>query len=196
MSFRQGIDGISAQISTSGQFRIAALFIVSLSLFFPVLYRLINLWATNPDYSHGFFVLPIAVFMLWRKRSQLVTVELQPSWIGLPVFILSVVSYTISFAANFHTLTHLLMIVILLSLVLFIAGWPLMRLAYLSILFIIFMFPIPESYYILLTNPLKLLITSISAGVINILGIPVYQDGNLLFFADTKLEVAEACSGI
>lgn len=29
-----------------------------------------------------------------------------------------------------------------------------------------------------------------------LLGIPVYRDGNLLFFANTHLEVAEACSGV
>ena len=58
------------------------------------------------------------------------------------------------------------------------------------------MFPIPNAYYILITNPLKLMITDISAHIIQLFGIPVYQDGNLLFFANTSLEVAEACSGI
>jgi exosortase len=58
------------------------------------------------------------------------------------------------------------------------------------------MFPIPSAYYILITNPLKLIITKISTHIIYILGIPVYREGNLLFLSTTQLEVAEACSGI
>jgi exosortase len=58
------------------------------------------------------------------------------------------------------------------------------------------MFPIPSSYYILITNPLKLMITDISGQIISFMGIPVFRDGNLLFFAGFELEVAEACSGV
>jgi exosortase len=40
------------------------------------------------------------------------------------------------------------------------------------------------------------MITEISADIIDFIGITVYQEGNLLFFSNTQLEVAEACSGI
>lgn len=40
------------------------------------------------------------------------------------------------------------------------------------------------------------MITKVSAQIIYLTAIPVYRDGNLLFFANSQLEVAEACSGV
>jgi len=58
------------------------------------------------------------------------------------------------------------------------------------------MFPIPAAYYILITNPLKLLVTKISVQLIYLFGIPVYVEGNLLFLSNAQFTVNEACSGI
>lgn len=196
MTFKDDIAEVISQLSPAAQFKIVILFVLILLLFAPVLFGLINIWYTSPDYSHGFFVLPIVIFMLWRKRHQLVDLEYSGVWSAFPVLFVAAFSYTISLVANFHTLTYVSMTIILLSLVLFVSGWQILRIIFLSLLFLVFMFPIPNSIYILITNPLKLLITSISAEIINLFGIPVYQDGNLLFFASTRLEVAEACSGV
>ncbi|MFX0135717.1 MAG: exosortase/archaeosortase family protein, partial [Candidatus Hodarchaeota archaeon] len=42
----------------------------------------------------------------------------------------------------------------------------------------------------------KLLITKASAVIINIAGIPVLCEGNILHFSNTSIHVVEACSGI
>ena len=165
-------------------------------LFAPIILRLINVWSTRDDYSHGFFVIPIALYMVWKKRDILFHSSIEPSWIGLPVFFVAAMSYWVSFAARFHTLTYLSMIVIILGLLLFFAGCPVTKHLSLPLLFLLFMFPIPSAYYVLITNPLKLLITKVSTQLIRMVGIPIYREGNLLFLASTQLEVAEACSGI
>ena len=165
-------------------------------LFAPVVSRLTHIWNNNGDYSHGFFVIPIAIFMVWQKRQYISTLPLNSSWVGLPFFIIGVLIYYICFITSFHTLMNLSIILIILALLLFTAGWRITVAIFFPVLFLLFMFPIPSAYYILITNPLKLMITNISATLIGLTGIPVFQDGNLLFFADTQLEVAEACSGI
>jgi exosortase len=165
-------------------------------LFAPVIFELFKLWIASEDYSHGFLVMPLSFYMVWRKRKTLLSLRPQPLWVGLPIFVAGMVSYLLSFITKFHTLTHLSMIVILIGLLLFLRGWYSTKELLLPVLFLLFMFPIPSAYYVLITNPMKLFITRISTLLIDLLGVPVYCEGNLLFMASMKLEVAEACSGI
>ncbi|MBN1847923.1 MAG: exosortase [Deltaproteobacteria bacterium] len=196
MSFNQDLSDLRARIDSTTQFKIFVLILLCVLLFAPVLIELVQTWSTSPDYSHGFFVIPIALFMLWRKRDQIFTTPPSSSWIWFSLSLLAVCTYIIALITSFHSLTYLSMIIIIFSLFFFLAGLQITKIVALAILFLLFMFPIPSSLYILITNPLKLMITSISAWIIQLFGFPVYQDGNLLFFANTQLEVAEACSGI
>lgn len=134
--------------------------------------------------------------MVWRKRENLKSLPLEASWIGLPILIVGAVVFLFSFQVKFHTLTHLSMLLILFGLVIFFSGWKFAKELALPIFFLLFMFPIPSAYYVLITNPLKLFITKISVDIIQLMGISVYREGNILFLSSNQLEVTEACSGI
>jgi len=185
-----------SNLSFESKIRVGVLSGLTILLFAPVIVNLINMWSTRDDYSHGFFVIPIAFYMVWQKRVKVLRLPAKPLGIGLPVLVFGALAYLASFVSKFHTLTHLSMVVLLLGLLLFLAGWQPTKELLLPVLFLLFMFPIPSAYYVLATNPLKLLITKISVQIIHLMGLPVYREGNLLFLASTQLEVAEACSGI
>lgn len=196
MKIKDSLIELQANITFVNQIKIVGLSIFVTVLFAPIILELIKNWSTNDDYSHGFFVIPISLYMVWRKRQKLLSLPTKPLWVGLPIFIIGIIIYFISFVVKFHTLTHLSIIVIILSLLLFLTGWQFTKKLLLPVLFLLFMFPIPSAYYIAITNPLKLMITKISAHIIYLIGIPVYRDGNLLFLTNSQLEVAEACSGV
>ncbi len=196
MTFREAVEEILSYVSNPRGRRVLVLSCLVLLLFGPTIWKLMNIWMNDQDYSHGFFVIPIALYMAWNARERLSATAIRPSWTGLPVFLAGASVYVISFVARFHTLTHLSMIVMLLGLILFMGGYGLTYRLLIPVCFLIFMFPIPNAYYIMITNPLKLMITTISATLLRLFEIPVYQEGNLLFFARVQLEVAEACSGI
>jgi exosortase len=168
----------------------------TLAIFLRPLQHLVNIWQDDADYSHGFFVIPLSIYFIWQKQNSWINESNFPSFIGFIFFIISLSLFLTSFLVNFYTLAYLSMLAVILGLVLTFAGWKKTRFFVGAILFLIFMFPIPSSVYILITNPLKLFITSLSAYIIHLWGIPVLQEGNLLYFANTSLEVAEACSGL
>jgi exosortase len=58
------------------------------------------------------------------------------------------------------------------------------------------MVPVPDSIYSLVAFPLQLFATRVAAFLIQFFAIPVYREGNMLYFVQTQLEVAEACSGL
>ncbi|MFC1863539.1 exosortase/archaeosortase family protein [Thermodesulfobacteriota bacterium] len=129
-------------------------------LFVPVIIQLVNVWVTNGDYSHGFLVVPIVGWIIWARREKLLLLSVKSSWIGLPVLMIGMAAYLISFIVNFKTLNYLSMIIIILGLLLFLTGWIITKELLFPVLFLIFMFPIPSAYYIMITNPLKLFLTA------------------------------------
>jgi hypothetical protein len=36
----------------------------------PLLVGLARQWSTDPDMSHGFFVLPVAAYIVWTRRAE------------------------------------------------------------------------------------------------------------------------------
>ncbi len=196
MSSKTEIIRVQSNLTRENKFKIGVVSVLVALLFAPVTIELIGVWISQDDYSHGFFVLPIALYMTWQKREDLSQLPLAPLRIGLPLLAGSTMIYVVSFLTKFHTLSHLSMVIVLLSLVLFFAGWKVTKALMLPVLFLLFMFPIPSAYYALITNPLKLFITTISAQIIRFVDIPVYRQGNLLFLASAQLGVTEACSGI
>lgn len=165
-------------------------------LFAPAILRLIHVWSTQEDYGHGFFVLPIVAYMLWQKRNRLKSIPVRSSWLGLPILLLGSLLYVAASIAKFHTLTYLCMILILLGLLLFLLGWGVVREVAPQVALLLFMFPIPSAVYVQMTNPLKLAVANMSTAILQMVGIPVFREGNLLYLAGSKMEVTEACSGI
>jgi len=196
MSMKDTLEDLQSKLSREGQVKILVFTGLLLLLFAPVLLKLARGWYQDGDYSHGFFVIPISLFMVWQKRGIFLAERPNPSWFGLVVLALSLAAYYVSTVTRFNTLLHLSMMTTIFGMLLFLGGWRITKQLILPVLFLLFMFPIPNAYYILITNPLKLMITEVSAELIYLMGIPVHQDGNILFLANTQLEVAEACSGI
>src|ERR1017187_1276878 len=54
-------------------------------LYLPTLTRLVEQWWQDPNFSHGFFVLPFSALVVWQQRSTLRHLIPKPSWCGLPL---------------------------------------------------------------------------------------------------------------
>ncbi len=67
--------------------------------------------------------------------------------------------------------------------------WP-------AVLFVGFMLPLPFQLERMLSDPLQVMGASQSAWVIQTFGIPANAQGNTILMNDTRLGVAEACSGL
>ena len=48
-----------------------------------ILSSLAKQWACDDNYSHGFFVVPLALFFVWERRAALATAPSRPSVAGL-----------------------------------------------------------------------------------------------------------------
>ncbi len=61
---------------------------------------------------------------------------------------------------------------------------------------LLFMIRIPLFVYQQMTFPLQIFASQVATSLLQLLGIPVLRDGNILDLPSQRLEVVEACSGI
>src|SRR5262245_10468689 len=55
----------------------------ALAIYAPVLYWLGINWYEVEDYSHGFLIVPLALYFAWERRDALREAPIEPSWWGL-----------------------------------------------------------------------------------------------------------------
>jgi exosortase len=88
------------------------------------------------------------------------------------------------------------MIVALTGLVLYLCGWKILRALAFPLAFLLFMVPLPAIILNTITFPLQLLAAKLSTASLQLIGLPVFREGNIIFLPHTTLEIVEACSGI
>jgi exosortase len=104
--------------------------------------------------------------------------------------------YLLSYIGEIAVVSRLTIIMSLIGLVVLALGKTMFYVLAFPILFLVFMVPVPDSILSAVAFPLQLLATKMSHTLIEVLSIPAYREGNMLYFAQTQLEVADACSGI
>lgn len=165
-------------------------------LYAPILRHLVRQWWTDPDYGHGFFILPFSLFVLWRLRGRWMSTEITPSNFGLPVMLLAIgLLFLGSLGAELFTSRFSLLILIAGTIV-FLAGWKFVRAVSFPLAFLVFMIPLPVIVYNQVTFPLQLIASRFATSLLQLVHVPVLRDGNVLVLSNYSLEVVEACSGI
>ena len=183
----------STLISTS---LIVALFATFILAYFPVWKSLVLAWSDSADYSHGFFIIPICLYILWRKKDVLAVIPAKPSQWGLVVVICSLLLYLFSCFAEIVTLASLSLIPLIAGIILYLYGLRVLKEMAFPLFLFLFMIPIPSQIYSSMTIPLQLFVTKASVWLAALLGVPVYREGNIINLSDRTLQVVTACSGM
>ena len=153
-------------------------------------------WGSSEDYSHGFFIVPIALYIVWQKRRWLAGLQTHPSTAGGWYLAVLLTGSIVARYAEIVTLSSMFMVLTLASLILFVAGWEYLKELLFPLTLLFFMIPIPEQVYSALTVPLQLLVSHISVATAILLDIPTYREGNVIHLPGHTLEVVQACSGL
>ncbi len=173
-----------------------SLVLISVLVFLPVWSDLISAWAGSDDYSHGFLIVPLALYIVWQKRRDLRTIELHPNWITFPLVILSLLLYLLGQFGEIKTVASLAMVGYVAAAVLYLLGWQVFKRSIFPLALLLFMIPVPGQIYASLTIPLQLFVTKMTAAIASALHIPILREGNVLHLPEYTLQVVDACSGL
>jgi exosortase len=174
----------------------AVLFGAFILAYFPILKSLVFSWGSSEEYSHGFFIVPIAAYVVWNKRSILSAIPINPSKWGLAFTLFSLALYIFSILAGILTLASFTMVFALSGMILYFFGLRVFKELFFPLFVLLFMIPIPEQMYSAATIPLQLFVSKISVWTASLLGVPIYREGNVIHLPERALQVVQACSGL
>ena len=178
------------------RYKFLLLLILWLVAFIPVYPLMVWTWLNHSDNSHGTLVPLVSLYFIWQKKEKLRSIRVSNSNFGAIILLISVVLYLLSYAGGVAVVSRAMIVSSLIGLVIFALGKEFFSLLAFPLLYLFFMVPVPDSILGLVAFPLQLFATKVSTFVIHLFSIPAYREGNMLYFAQTQLEVAEACSGI
>jgi exosortase len=165
-------------------------------LYWPVLRKLVADWANDDNYSHGFFIVPLAAFFAWERRERLAQLPINPAYSGALVIIGSLGLLLAGLLGAELFVSRVSMLGVLVGTILFVCGWPHLRALAFPVAFLILMVPLPALIFNQIAFPLQILASQAGEATLKTFDIPVLREGNVMILANTTLEVAEACSGI
>ena len=165
-------------------------------LYRDVLSSLVRQWASDDNYSHGFFIIPLAIYFGWERRAQLARAAVNPHLGGLLLLLLSLAVFTAGQLAAELFLTRISLIGVIAGIVLFVWGREYLKPLVFPIAVLALMVPLPTIVFNQIAFPLQLFASRIGELGIAAAGIPVIREGNVLELPNSTLAVAEACSGI
>ena len=183
--------------TTTGLIVFICLLAGSLPIFWIGLVSLAKAWAT-PEYSHGPLIPLISLYLFLRELRHAPEPAASPviRWPGLVVIALALILAVLGNLARIADIVTYTMILWACGVMLVVFGWHRGIRHQLPVLHLIFMLPLPQFLYWKLTILLQTYSSQLGVWFIDLAGVSVFLEGNVIDLGVYKLQVAEACSGL
>lgn len=171
---------------------LAVALVVAVALLWPGLASMVEVWDRSGTYTHGFLILPISVYLVWRNRIAWLPVAPRPLWWMLPVLAVLGLGWFASAVTDLVGGEHATAVLMLMGVVAFFAGRDVARLWLFPLAYLIFAIPFGEA----LLPPLMSFTADFTVIALQLVGVPVYREGLYFSVPSGNWSVVEACSGL
>jgi exosortase A len=175
---------------------LAATFIVAVValgwIYRGTLASVLHIWSTNSSFSHGILIVPIAVWLVWRKRTELAAVRWEPSWAGALCVAFCGAGWVLGRGAGVVGLEQFSVFAMVPSLTLAILGWRATWAVSFPLAFLMLGVPVGHALVPTLMN----LTADVATWALRVTGVPILRSGMYIAIPGGQFEVARACSGL
>jgi exosortase D (VPLPA-CTERM-specific) len=148
------------------------------------------------EYSYGFLIPIISLWLAWQRRASLASGAFEGSWWGVAVVAFGLGLLFLDAAASIVSVNAYALVIVIAGCIVAAVGWRGLRVLLAPVALLLLMVPLPVFWYNNLSSWLQLLSSRIGVELIRALGVSVFLEGNVIDLGAYKLQVAEACSGL
>ncbi len=152
-------------------------------------------WGKQEEYSHGFLIPLVTLYILWEKSGLIKASIGPPLWSGLIVVLAAISIFIVGEISALFLLIQYSFVLLLIGLSMITIGRA-TKYTITPILLLLFAIPLPYVIEVVLTAKLQLISSSLGVSFIRWFNIPVYLEGNVIDLGVFQLQVVEACSGL
>lgn len=153
---------------------------------------IVSIWVRSETFAHGFLVVPIVLWLVWRRRQTLYTIPPQPGAFAGLILALAGLAWLLGELAAVNALSQLALVAMLALLVPTLLGYKVAGAIAFPLAFLFFGVPFGE----FAMPQLMQWTADFTVLALRMSGIPVYREGLQFVIPSGNWSVVEACSGI
>jgi exosortase A len=163
-----------------------------LALYFGTAQSIVALWNSSETFAHGYVVAPISLWLVWRQRSNLRTVPVEPYWPALGLAALAGLGWLVATLGEVPVVRQYALVSMFPLTVLALCGRRFAHAIAFPLLFLLFAVPFGEVF----VAPLIEFTADFTIAALRLTGIPVLRNGPTFEIPSGHWSVVEACSGL
>ena len=159
---------------------------------------MVTIWWRSETFAHGFLIIPIVTFMIWRERRRLQRLAVRPSGFGLIAVAAMAVFWLAAYLADVAVMQQLALVMMIPAVIYAVLGQALVWAMAFPLAYLFFAVPMGEG----LIPPLQHFTALFTVDALQLSGLPVLLEGFHLTIPSKhnpmgwdRFLVAEACSG-
>lgn len=169
-------------------------------LYTPLFINLYNMRWDKVDYTHAYFILPISLWLAWRKRGEIKQILQQTkinhsNILSLSALSIGLLLFILGWRQDYIVIQTFSLIPLLFGLIGYLYGMQVVKTLIFPILYLLLLVPPPFALLDSITLPMRNGISSATETLLALAQYPISRDGLLLTIGYNDIFMGQPCSG-
>ena len=165
---------------------------VLIVLFFDTAAKAVSVWSNSSAYNYSFLIIPVSAWLIWERRRELARMSPEPAPLFLLLMIPAAAAWLASDIADIYEGRQFALMGMIQIFLLSLLGWRVYRFLLFPLSYLWLLVPTGE----FLLPWLQQLAADMSTRMIELSGLPVYQEGVIIQVPSGLYRVAPECAGL
>lgn len=171
---------------------IATALLAPFFIYFSTAQSIVSVWNQSETFAHGYIILPISLWLIWKRKEQLKHTTPQPSWWAILLLAAIGFAWLLAELGDVQVVRQYAFAAMIPAAAVVILGWEIAWSLAFPLLFILLAVPFGEIFI----EPLINFTADFTVAALQLTGIPVLRDGTNFSIPSGNWSVIKACSGV
>jgi len=168
-------------------------------IYLPIFFQLYSFRWQMLDYTHAYFILPVSLWLVWKKRKELTPIfDSSPrlTIFSLCLLVFGLLIFVFGWRQDYLFISAFSMVPVSFGLVLYLYGQRAAKALLFPILYLLLLIPPPFGILDSITLPMRYGVSIGTEIILKLFDIPLVRDGLLLSLNGNEIYMGAPCSGM